>query len=88
LETLNNQLISFKEKPTYNYYTNSGIYLIKRELLDLIPQNTFFDATDFIDTLLSLNKKVVSYEIRSYWLDIGKHDDYKKANEDIKHIQL
>ncbi len=88
LETRGNEIISFKEKPTYNYYTNSGIYLIKRELLNHIPKNTFFDATDFIDTLLKLNKKVISYEIRSYWLDIGKHEDYKKANEDIKHIQL
>jgi dTDP-glucose pyrophosphorylase len=88
LETKDNKIISFKEKPTYNYYTNSGIYLIKKDLLNLIPQNTFFDATDFIEALLKLNKNVVSYEIRSYWLDIGKHEDYKKANEDIKHIQL
>ena len=36
LETKDNKIISFKEKPTYNYYTNSGIYLIKRDLLNFI----------------------------------------------------
>ena len=36
------------EKPTISYYANAGIYLIKRKLLDLIPDDIFFNATDFM----------------------------------------
>ena len=64
------------------------IYLIKKELLSLIPKNSFYNATDLIQKLLSMNKKVVSFSIDGYWLDVGKHDDYKKAQIDIKKIKF
>lgn len=79
---------NFKEKPTYTYFSNGGIYLMKREVIDLIPENTFFNATDLLDKLIQLNKKVVSYPFRGYWLDVGKHEDFAKAQEDIKQIKF
>jgi dTDP-glucose pyrophosphorylase len=82
------QISSLKEKPRYTYYSNAGIYLIKKELLDLIPEGVFYNVTDLIDRLLELNKKVVSFPIMGYWLDIGKHEDFKKAQDDIKHLKL
>ncbi len=75
------------EKPTYNYYANAGIYLIRAELLNLIPSDTFFNATDFIELLVSQGKKVVRYPLTGYWLDIGVHEEYERAKEYIKHIQ-
>jgi dTDP-glucose pyrophosphorylase len=77
-----------KEKPSYNYYANAGIYLIKRDLLKLIPENTFFDATDFIELLVSKGHKVIRYLHTGYWIDIGKNEDYKRAQDFIKHTQL
>ena len=79
---------SFKEKPTYTYYSNGGIYLIKKELLELIPENEFYNATDLMDELIKKGKKVNSYPLRGYWLDIGKPEDFQKAQEDIKHLNL
>jgi NDP-sugar pyrophosphorylase family protein len=75
-----------KEKPLYNYYANAGIYLIKRKLLEFIPKNTFFDATDFIELLIAKEYKVVRYPHTGYWIDIGKIEDYKKAQELVKHL--
>jgi NDP-sugar pyrophosphorylase family protein len=75
-----------KEKPSYNYYANAGIYLIKRELLNLIPENTFFDATDLIELLIANNYKVIRFPHTGYWIDIGKPEDYNKAKDLIKHI--
>lgn len=88
LETTYSQIKSFSEKPSYVYYSNGGIYLIKRKLLHLIPADTFFNATDFITMLLDKGHKVTHYPILGYWLDIGKHADYEKAQEDIKHLKL
>lgn len=79
---------SLKEKPRYTYYSNAGIYIIKKEILRMIPEDTFFDITDLMDRILEMNLKLVTYPINGYWLDIGKHEDFKKAQEDIKHIKL
>lgn len=86
LETMENRVISFKEKPTYTYYSNAGIYLIKKEAIKYIPRNTFFNATDLMEKLIKEGKKVLSYPLLAYWLDIGKYDDFQKAQEDVKHI--
>lgn len=82
------EILSLKEKPILNYYSNAGIYLFKKDILKLIPHNTKYDATDFIEHLISLNKKVISYPITGYWLDIGRMEDYAKAKEDIKYLKF
>lgn len=77
-------VLDLKEKPTHTYYTNGGIYLMKKEILSYIPKDKFFNATDLIELLIKNNKKVICYSFSGYWLDVGKHDDYKKAQDDIK----
>lgn len=76
------------EKPTISYYANAGIYLIKKELLKLIPENEFYNATDFMDKLISSGYKVIRYPISGYWIDIGQHDELERAREIVKHIDL
>lgn len=88
LETENGYVKSFKEKPTYTYFSNAGIYLIKKELVSEIPDNEFYNATDLINKLINTNRVVLTYPILGYWLDIGRHEDYKKANEDFKHLNF
>lgn len=74
------------EKPTYNYYANAGIYLIKRSALDEIPEDTFFNATDLIEKLIAENKKVIRFPLNGTWIDIGNPQEYQKANELVKHL--
>ncbi len=88
LEIENNDITSFKEKPSFTYYTNGGIYLMKRAVLEHLPQNTYFDATDLAEKLIALGKKVVSYPLAGYWLDIGRPEDYEKAQQDIHQIKF
>jgi dTDP-glucose pyrophosphorylase len=88
LETNNNNVISLKEKPTYTYYANGGIYLVKKQYLNLIPPNTSFNATDLIEKMISLKKKIFSYSLAGYWLDIGTPSDFEKAQEDITSIKF
>lgn len=68
-----------EEKPTFNYFTNAGIYLIKRELLSLIPQGEYYDATDFLEDVLKTGKTVRQFPINGIWIDIGSHADFKQA---------
>ena len=88
LETDGNRVKRFAEKPTYTYHSNAGIYLIKKELLNRVSGRELYDATDFMQSLINEQRNVQTYPLLEYWLDIGKHDDYKKAQEAIKHMKL
>jgi len=86
LDIEDNSIKGFKEKPRYTYFSNAGIYIIKQELLSIIPQNTFFNATDFIQNLINANKKIIRFPILGYWVDIGRPEDFIKVQEMVKHI--
>ena len=88
LETNNGNVVSFKEKPTYTFYSNGGVYLIKRSVLEYLPKKTYFNATDLMEKLITNGNKVFSYPHMGYWLDIGNPQDYEKAQLDLKNIKF
>ena len=89
LTTKDQFIQNFEEKPTYTYYSNGGIYLMKFNVKNKLVAGEFFNATDLMDILLKEKENSLShYPILGYWLDIGKHSDFLKAQEDIKHINL
>ena len=74
------------EKPTYDYYANAGIYLIKRSALDLIPADTMFHSTDLLAALVAQGRKVIRFPLNGTWIDIGNPQEYKRANELVKYM--
>ena len=88
LETDEGRVLNFKEKPTYTYYSNGGIYLVKRSLFEHLPNEEFFNATDLIDELIKQGKKVYSYPLMGYWLDIGSPADFERAQQDLTKIKF
>lgn len=74
------------EKPKYNYYANAGIYLIKKRALGEVPEDTFFNATDLVEKLISEGKRVIRYPLNGTWIDIGNPQEYQKANDLVKHL--
>jgi dTDP-glucose pyrophosphorylase len=86
-DTTERNINSLKEKPSFTYFANAGIYLMKKSVVDSIPYNIYYDATDLMDDVIKQGKKLIHYPIRSYWLDIGKHEDFDKAQKDISHIK-
>ena len=85
-ETDNHLVKDFKEKPSYVYHSNAGIYIIKQELIKKIPKNQFYDITDLMDKLVKEGGKLVHNPIIGFWIDIGSPGDYKQAQEFVKHL--
>jgi len=85
-----NNLKDYIEKPTKTHQVSMGIYAFRRSVVDLIPQNTYYDFPDLIKSLIRRNQKVLCYPHNGFWLDIGRPDDYEKANEQFQklHSQL
>lgn len=88
LDTVDKKINSLIEKPSYTYYSNAGIYLIQKEMLNYIPKNQKYDSTDLMEKLIEENKKVTHFPIRGYWLDIGNAQNYAKAQDDIRYIKF
>jgi NDP-sugar pyrophosphorylase family protein len=81
-----NQLRNIDEKPVQHFFINAGIYVISPEVLDYVPEDTFFDITDLIKAIMKDKKEITVFPIREYWIDIGRLDDYEKANLEFAEI--
>lgn len=77
-------LTSIVEKPTHEYLTNAGIYVLNPSVLNMIPKNEFYDMPELLNALLVKQLSVNVKTIKDYWLDIGQIDDFNKANLDMK----
>lgn len=64
------------EKPNFEINLNVGCYIINKKILDLIPRNKKFDATDLIKKSIQMKNRIMSYNISKYeWIEIGKIKD-------------
>lgn len=89
LEAQEERVLGFVEKPGYNYHVSAGMYLIARDaLIKWLPTKGFYNATDFMEKLITEQGKLIHYPHTGYWLDIGKYADYIQAQEDIKYIRF
>ena len=86
-ETKAGKITNFKEKPSFIYHSNAGIYILKRSLISKIQKNKYCDITDVMEQLVTEGGKLVYDPIIGYWIDIGKTVDYEHAQEFIKHLE-
>lgn len=77
-------VLDIEEKPEIKRNILAGIYVFKPNIFDLIPDNEYFGMDTLIKKMISLNMKIAKYDIKEYWLDIGRVDDYNKAQEIYK----
>jgi len=87
-EVRDNHITSLHEKPTYTYHTNAGIYLFRTALFKYLPSHQRCDVTDYLQILLQHHCKIVKFPVLGYWMDIGRMEDYKKAQEYYKYLQI
>ena len=71
-----------REKPEISFFVNAGIYLIEPGVYEYIPAGRKFDMPDLIERLIAGGGTVVSFPIMEYWLDVGQHADYERAQSD------
>jgi NDP-mannose synthase len=74
------------EKPDIVTYALAGIYVMKPSIFDFIPDNEYYGMDTLIKKLLAEGKKIYKYEIKEYWIDIGRIEDYEKAQHAYKEM--
>lgn len=75
-------IVSIEEKPVRQFYINAGIYVLNPETLNLIPPASYLDMTRLFEMAVERGMPTLSFPIREYWMDIGKPEDYDRANRE------
>ncbi|WP_425918245.1 nucleotidyltransferase family protein [Acinetobacter sp. TSRC1-2] len=78
---------SMTEKPSYYFDINTGIYVISPELLEQVEAQ-FIGMPTILEQQINKSKKVASYPLHEYWLDIGQMEDYNRAQRDIINLDF
>lgn len=73
------KVTGIEEKPDIVMYILAGIYVMKPEIFRYFPENEFFGMDMLIKTMLDKGETVTKYDLKDYWLDIGRIDDYYTA---------
>ena len=81
-----NKVTSITEKPTQSFFVSAGIYMFSPIVLDFIPKGVFYDMPTLFSELLKQDFAVYPFFIREYWLDIGKMDEYRRANDEYEGV--
>lgn len=80
------RIISMQEKPIQRFFVNAGIYVISSELFKSVPEQKKIDMPTLLEQEIAVGKDVIMFPIHEYWLDIGRMDDFNKAQVDIKRL--
>lgn len=74
----------YVEKPVHRYLVSMGVYAFSPEALTLITPGERLDFPDLVLRLLTAGRQVRSVPFAGYWLDIGRHDDLARAQEELE----
>ena len=84
VECAGERVSAIREKPFHRFFVNAGIYVVEPTVRQMLPPMERLDMPDLITHLLQLGRKVVSFPVMEYWLDVGRHDDYQQAQDDVR----
>jgi NDP-mannose synthase len=87
LESVDNRIVKFSEKPTLSYQVSMGVYAISRSTLTRYPKDIAFGFDDLVLDLLARKDRPRAYPFAGYWLDIGRPDDYDEANRCFEELR-
>lgn len=86
VEVEGSRLTGIREKPTFNFFINAGIYVLEPRLLDQLEPGRALDMPDLFSRLVGEGETVSVFPIREYWRDIGQHKDLDHAEKDFATI--
>ena len=86
IESEGNKIKSMVEKPIQRFHVNAGIYVVGRKIIEQVNNNEVVDMPTLLERYL--DESVLMFPFHEYWLDIGRMDDFKRAQADIVNLGL
>ena len=79
-------ITGIEEKPVHRFFVNAGMYVLEPEVVASIAAGTRLDMPDLFRNLIETGQRVTAFPVREYWLDIGRHADFHKANQEYTRV--
>ncbi len=83
-----NKITSMVEKPIQRFFVNAGIYVLSPRVIQSVPENHRIDMPSLLEEHMGERDNVLMFPIHEYWLDIGRMDDFNRAQADIHTLGL
>ncbi|MFC8174502.1 NDP-sugar synthase [Streptomyces sp. NPDC057325] len=83
LTTDDSRVVAFTEKPSIDYRVSMGVYGVSRKTLDAYTPGLPLGFDELVLDLLAAETPPHAYDFDGYWLDIGRPDDYDRANAEF-----
>lgn len=79
------RISEFKEKPrpeeVFSDLINAGVYVVDRDVLSMVPEDTFFDFNrDLFPLIMSGGGRLQGRPLEGLWMDVGRPRDLLRAN--------
>ncbi|MEZ8144271.1 alcohol dehydrogenase [Enterovibrio norvegicus FF-454] len=83
-----NKITSMVEKPIQRFFVNAGIYVVSPHIIESVPMNHKVDMPTLLEQHMNERENIFMFPIHEYWLDIGRMDDFNRAQVDIHTLGL
>ncbi|EDK29084.1 putative sugar-phosphate nucleotide transferase [Vibrionales bacterium SWAT-3] len=83
-----NKITSMVEKPIQRFFVNAGIYVVSPEVIHSVPLNHKIDMPTLLEQHMEQRNNILMFPIHEYWLDIGRMDDFNRAQADIHSLGM
>lgn len=84
IQTDGHRVTAMIEKPTQHHFINAGIYALSPALISTVDPHQRIDLPTLLEQQISNGKDVTMFPIHEYWLDIGKMDDFRRAQDEVR----
>jgi len=86
IKTKGRDIISIEEKPVHHFLVSGGIYILSPKVLKYIPKDEYYDMPTLFEKIIEEKEKSISFIIHDYWLDIGRIEEFEKANNEFYEV--
>ena len=83
LTTLDGRVVNFTEKPTTGHQVSMGVYACSKQALSKYTPGMPFGFDELVLDMLAEGTRPHEYAFKGYWFDIGRPEDYDRANAEF-----
>lgn len=76
------RISAIEEKPVHTFFVNAGIYTLSPDALDQLPAQGACDMPELFERVIAAGKVTTAYPVREYWIDIGRLEEFERANRE------
>ncbi|OLV18232.1 nucleotidyltransferase family protein [Deinococcus marmoris] len=80
-------IVGFREKPVFDFDVSMGVYAVSREPLREYLPGQSLGVDVLITDLMRRGAPPATFAFGGYWLDIGRPEDYDRANAEFEELQ-